>query len=168
MKKHFFKQIIIHFLCLVLVILSMPLIKPQAVANSFTTDPVPVNPNANQTCKNFYQYLLNVGRSDAVLSGAFSQGYDAVNPSKDYFRYIQEYYGVTPSIFESIGDPNIEVIYNESVKRYKEYGAIPLFTVQHMGGGAGDNMNVANGILNLDSTNPDRDMEKYNEYRDPD
>lgn len=133
----------------------------------FDTEPVPVNPNANQTCKNLYQYLCNVGKSDKVICGATSYNLLGVDTEKcsaetDYHQMIKDMFGVTPMIMSTSknyvyehDDKDIEAF----AKRYSE-GAIPMFQASPM------IKKVENAIIDCDATNPDRDIEQYNQYVD--
>lgn len=131
----------------------------------FESDPVPVNPNANQTCKNFYQYLCNVGKSNQVITGATSAKIIGIDTEKataeaDYHQMIKDMFGVTPMIisthdkyYKSYNETHIDTF----SQRYEE-GAIPMFPVTP------ETKMVEDGIRNLDATNPDRDMTVYNDY----
>lgn len=161
-------------LLLVGVILIMPMVSAgtlTAFASSraaFDSDPVPVNPNANQTCKNFYQYLWNVGKSNSVISGAVSSKLYGLNTNtkdaeSDYYEYIKDLFGVTPIISGNIftvsqlGDDLAVTI----AERYKN-GAVPQFQLDP--GSAASLTDKADGIVHYDETNPNRDMVIYNSY----
>lgn len=136
---------------------------------AYDSDPVPINPNANTTCRNFYQYLWNVGKSDKVVSGVVSSkllGYNTqkVDAENDYYEYVKQLFGVTPVINGNIftvaqlNDELAETI----AERYKK-GAIPQFQLDP-GGSLSKLEDRTDGIMNYDKTNPDRDMELYNGY----
>lgn len=131
-------------------------------------EPAPVNKNANQTAKNFYQYLWNVRKSNSIISGATSSTlYSAADAEHDYYQAIKDYYGVTPVVFAPFKPISYQIENNylpEIVKRY-EAGSVPMF---HFHGVMTDYINKveepADLIVNYDKTNPDRDMNLYNEW----
>ena len=137
----------------------------------FEDQTVPVNKNANQVCKNFYQYLCNVRKSGNVISGAVSNRIIGINGTladgeNDYHQMITDMFGVTPVImgnhlgYPELTDADITVL----ADRYKK-GAIPMFQF-----GAGDWSYLGddkdNGIVNYDKTNPDRIPEMYQSFLD--
>ena len=136
----------------------------------YTQDIAPVNPNANTVCRNFYQYLCNVGKSNSVLSGAFSyrfSGVDATgnndgeNPENDYYKHLKNIFGVTPVIMGSLLQSDyIPVI----AQRYKQ-GAIPMMQVKIHSETASALSDVSDVVKNFDLTNKKRNMTMYNEYR---
>ena len=132
----------------------------------------PVNKNATQTAKNFYQYLWNVRKSDSLIMGATSSsvvGADTTvaNAEKDYYKAIIDHFGVTPAIFAPFKKAAYQMENNYLpivVQRYKE-GSVPLL---HLHGVMTDYVdkvdNPADLIVNYDKTNPDRNMDMYNEW----
>ena len=142
-----------------------PIVIPEKTYTTVT------NPNANTVCKNFYQYLINVGKSENFLSGAFSLDYDLVDNENDYWQYICDYYGEQPSIFSCVNYPDVEIV----LDRYKK-GSIPstLFNdLSSLNDGQSNSLmeslgytDFADGVVHYDATNPDRDMRIYNAYRE--
>ncbi len=134
-------------------------------------DPVPVNKNANQTCKNFYQYLWNCGKADKLVSGAVSyQLYgcntDIISAEHDYWLAIKNHFGISPAIVGVMsGSYYKDTFVDELYKRYKQ-GAIPMvgyepsfqYTI------ASEGLEKGDFIKNLDKTNPNRKMEYYNRF----
>ena len=136
----------------------------------------PINHNANQTARNFYQYLWNIRKSDSLLCGATSSrliGVDttAADAEHDYYQAIKNYFGVTPAIFAPFQSITYQVKNNYLpvvLERYQA-GSVPLF---HLHGSItsilSDTENPvedpADYIVHLDKTNPDRDMNLYNKW----
>ena len=145
-----------------------------AAIEIFDDEPVPVNKNANQVCKNFYRYLWNVRKSGDLISGAVSDRVIGINgtvadAAHDYHQYIKNYFGVTPVIFgnhledyRSYSDSDLNVL----AQRYKK-GAIPMFQFG-VGNSSllGDVDARKNGIVHYDESNPDRNEEVYQSYVD--
>ena len=158
-------------MALILLIGGLPVLPASAAAiEIFPEEPVPVNPNANQTCKNFYRYLWNTRKSGELISGAVSNRVIGIDGTKadgenDYHQYIKDLFGVTPVIFgnhlenyKNYSDEDIAVL----ADRYRK-GGIPMFQFQ-----CGDSSPLGdekkNGIVNYDETNPDRNQEMYQSY----
>ena len=145
------------------------LVSSAAAVEVFQTEAVPVNPNANKTCKNFYQYLWNVRKSGDLISGAVSNRIIGINgetadAENDYHQYIKDIFGVTPVIMGnhlSLNEMN-ENTAKVLAERYKE-GAIPMFQVDP-GDPSPLGDNRKNGIVHYDETNEERNMELYNSY----
>ncbi len=144
-------------------------------------DPVPINPNANQTCKNFYQYLWNLGKTDYMLSGVQSMMYtDVEYPGQDYnkidaegdnLKFLRQEFGYNPVI---VGDmvESYARLYPGYVERIaKEYknGCIPMFGFEAASFRKVQDdysLDIKDWVANYDSTNPNRDMDMYNSYRE--
>lgn len=134
----------------------------------------PINKNATQTAKNFYQYLWNVRKSDSIVVGATSSslvGADTTvaDAEHDYYKALKDYFGVTPAIFAPFKKPSYQMENNYLpivVERYKQ-GSIPLFHIHGVMTNYVDKMDdPADIIVNYDKTNPNRDMKLYNEWMD--
>ncbi len=165
-------------LCLALVVMLTAL--PMTVSASPTVvfeeveDPVPVNPNANQTCKNFYKYLWNLRNTDKILSGAFSYkmdgvaGFDTISPEGDVHKLYMQEFGKTPVIFGSMDsfEKRINPEFTEQVAERYKAGVIPMYGYEPSCYRAGyaEGVWMGDWIVNLDATNPDRDMNMYNSY----
>lgn len=167
-------------LCLTLVIAlaCLPMVLSASPAVFYEkADPVPINPNANQTCKNFYQYLWNIGKTDKVISGAQSylfagtNGFNRVDPEGDNHKWLSEQYGYNTVIFGDMTEVQGrlgEGYIDEIAKRYKK-GAVPMFGFEAASFRKVQDdysLDIKDWVANYDSTNPDRDMDMYNSYRE--
>ena len=167
-NKNRVSKLISTVLVIVLTVSLFAGLNTSALSNtSFVEDPMPVNNNANDVCKNFYRYLCNISQSNSVLSGAFSyrlSGVDAQgsnngeNPENDYYKFIENLFGVRPVIMGcSLSDEYIPVI----AERYSK-GAVPLIQVSVTAEIEGT---PKDSVVNFDAENPDRNPDIYKEYR---
>ena len=136
----------------------------------------PINHNANQTAKNFYQYLWNIRKTDSFLCGATSSrliGVDTTvaDAERDYYQAIKNYFGVTPAIFAPFQSISYQAKNNYLpivLERYQA-GSVPLF---HLHGSITSVLSdkekqvedPADYIVHIDKTNPNRDMDLYNAW----
>lgn len=172
MKRKIFVKFLSAVIAFALIfVVVAPLCSVAAPVTVFEEDIVPVNKNANQTCKNFYRYLCNVKKSGNVISGAVCNRVIGINGTvadgeNDYHQFIKDLFGVTPVImgnhlgYKNVPDEDIAVL----AQRYQK-GAIPMFQFS-----AGDSSMLGddrdNGIVNFDKTNPDRNTDMYQSYLD--
>lgn len=175
-----FKKLLCKLVPIVLVIIILLSMIPSSVFASPVdifdgVERAPVNKNATQTAKNFYQYLWNVRKSDSVIVGATSKVVVGVNTTladaeHDYYKALKDYFGVTPAIFamyDSIGTQAKQNYIPIIVERYKQ-GSIPLFNwwgePEYRAGTFENTDDKADIIVHYDATNPDRNMTYYNEW----
>lgn len=144
-------------------------------------DPVPINPNANRACKNFYQYLWNVGKTDYVISGVQSYKYSGVEYADGVFtkvdaegdnhKFLQQEYGYNPVIVGDMTEVSgrLSPGYVERIAEMYDNGSVPMFGFEPASFRKIQDdysLDIKDWVANYDSTNPDRDMEMYNSYRE--
>ncbi len=144
-------------------------------------DPVPINPNANQTCKNFYQYLWNLGKTDYMLSGVQSYKYSGVEYANGTFtkidaegdnhKFLQQGYGYNPVIVGDMTEVSgrLSPGYVERIAEMYNNGSVPMFGFEAASFRKVQDdfsLDIKDWVANYDSTNPDRDMAMYNSYRE--
>ncbi len=172
------------FLALMVMLTALPLTASASPAISLVTeeeDPVPINPNANEACKNFYQYLWNVGKTDYVVSGVQSYKYygveyqtgvfDKIDAEGDNQMFLEQEFGYKPVI---VGDMTevagrLSPGYVERIAENYKNGQIPMFGFEPASFRKVQDdfsLDIKDWVANYDSTNPDRDMDMYNSYRE--
>lgn len=159
----------------IILLAAIPVTTSASPADVFDgAESAPVNKNASQVAKNFYQYLWNVRKSDSFIVGATSSSLVGVDttladPERDYYKALKDYFGVTPAIFAPFKSIDYQMANNylpTIVERYKD-GSVPLFHIHGKITDVVDSSNIedpSDYIVNLDKTNSDRDMDLYNEW----
>ena len=146
----------------------------------------PVNPNASQEAKNLLAYLSSLTDTDQFIVGQFD-----ISTSDNAWNNITAQFGVSPGLYSNryvlnhkygqAADPELVIGFdnvdqaNTLLAQHYQQGAVLLvhadqFEIQdymaQIGIAGGRYTNDWNMIVELDETNPDRDMELYNIWID--